>query len=136
MALKTSVEKELEKLQRENVISPVQFSDWAAPVVPVVKGDGSVRICGDFKVTVNKYAKVEEYPLPLVDDLFASLTGGQVFTKLDLANAYLQLMVEEKSKEYLTINTHNGLFRYNRLPFGVDLLLPFSSVQWKAYFKG
>ena len=119
LALKTSVEKELEKLQRENVISPVQFSDWAAPVVPVVKGDGSVRICGDFKVTVNKYAKVEEYPLPLVDDLFASLTGGQVFTKLDLAHAYLQLMVEEKSKEYLTINTHKGLYRYNRLPFGV-----------------
>ena len=88
-------------------------------MVPVVKGDGSVRICGDFKVTVNKYAKVEEYPLPLVDDLFASLTGGQVFTKLDLANAYLQLMVEEKSKEYLTINTHKGLFRYNCLPFGV-----------------
>eukprot|EP00731_Ephydatia_muelleri_P001678 Em0001g1678a len=119
LALKASVEKELEKLQRENVISPVQFSDWAAPVVPVVKGDGSVRICGDFKVTVNKYAKVEEYPLPLVDDLFASLTGGQVFTKLNLANAYLQLMVEEKSKEYLTINTHKGVFRYNRLPFGV-----------------
>ena len=88
-------------------------------MVPVVKGDGSVRICGDFKVTVNKYAKVEEYPLSLVDDLFALLTRGQVFTKLDLANAYLQLMVEEKSKEYLTINTHKGLFKYNRLPFGV-----------------
>ena len=70
--------------------------------------DGSVQICGDFKDKVNKYAKVEEYPLPLVDDLFASLTGGQVFTKLDLAKAYLQLMMEEKSKEYLTINTHKG----------------------------
>ncbi|KAL5488914.1 hypothetical protein EMCRGX_G017932 [Ephydatia muelleri] len=100
LALKASVEKEMEKLQREN-------------------GDGSVRICGDFKVTVNKYAKVEEYPLSLVDNLFASLTGVKVFTKLELANAYLQLMVEEKSKEYLTINTHKGLFRYDRLLFGV-----------------
>ena len=113
LALKAKVEKDLERLQKENVISPVQFSDWAAPVVPVIKGDGSVRICGDFKVTVNKNAKVEEYPLPLVDDLFASLSGGQCFTKLDLANAYLQLMVEEKSKEYLTINIRNGFFRYN-----------------------
>ena len=69
LALKTSVEKELEKLQRVNVISPVQFSDWAAPVVPVVKGEGPVE-----------YAKVEEYPLQLLDDLFASLTRGQVFT--------------------------------------------------------
>ena len=119
LALKARAGKELERLQKENVISPVQFSDWAAPVVPVIKGNGSVRICGDFKVTVNKYAKVEEYPLPLVDDLFASLSGGQCFTKLDLPNAYLQLMVEEKSKEYLTINTHKGLFRYNCLPFGV-----------------
>ena len=82
LALKTSVEKELEKLQRENVISPVQFSDWAAPVVPVVKVDGSVRICGDFKVTVNKYAMVKEYPLSLVDDLFASLTGGKFLLNL------------------------------------------------------
>ena len=68
---------------------------------------------------MNKYAKTEEYPLPRIEDLFAALSGGQEFTKLDLANAYLQLPLEDKSRQYVTINTHKGLFKYNRLPFGV-----------------
>jgi len=67
---------------------PVEFSQWAAPIVPIVKGDGTIRICGDYKLTVNGAAKTDSYPLPRIEDLFASLTGGQVFTKLDLAHAY------------------------------------------------
>eukprot|EP00731_Ephydatia_muelleri_P000099 Em0001g99a len=54
-----------------------------------------------------------------INDLLASLTGGKVFSKLDLSHAYLQLPLDEKSKEYVTITTHRGLFRYNRMPFGV-----------------
>ena len=54
-----------------------------------------------------------------IDDLFASLSGGKRFTKLDLSHAYQQIKLEEKSQQYVTISTHKGLFRYNRLPFGV-----------------
>ena len=50
---------------------------------------------------------------------FATLSGGKEFITLDLANAYLQLPLEDKSRQYVTINTHKGLFKYNRLPFGV-----------------
>ncbi|KAL5474436.1 hypothetical protein EMCRGX_G026382 [Ephydatia muelleri] len=117
LALRPKVERELERLVQDKVIEPVQLSEWAAPIVSVVKPNGSVRICGDYKVTVNKYAKTEEYPLPHIEDLFAALSGGQEFTKLDLANAYLQLPLEDKSRQYVTINTHKGLFKYNRLPF-------------------
>lgn len=102
------------------MIEPVQFSDWAAPVVPVIKGDGSVRICGDYKVTVNKAAKLDRYPFPRIKDLFASLSGGKEFTKLDLSHAYQQVQLDEASRQYITINTHKGLFCYNRLPFGVS----------------
>ena len=52
--------------------------------------------------------------------MYASLAGGQSFTKLDLNNAYLQIELEEESKKYVTINTSRGLFQYNRLPFGVS----------------
>ncbi|XP_057695377.1 uncharacterized protein K02A2.6-like [Corythoichthys intestinalis] len=58
-------------------------------------------------------------PLPLIDDLFAGLSGGQKFSKIDLNQAYLQMHVDEESREWLTINTHKGLFRYCRLPFGI-----------------
>ena len=118
-ALKGRIEEELERLQRDGIIEPVKFSEWAAPVVPVLKSDGSLRLCGDYKVTVNSVANVESYPLPRINDLLASLTGGKVFSKLDLSHAYLQLPLDEQSKEYVTITTHKGLFRYNRMSFGV-----------------
>ena len=118
-ALQPKVEAELQKLETNGVIKPVQISHWAAPIVPVVKPDGSVRICGDYKVTLNCAAKTDAYPLPKIDDLFASLSGGKLFSKMDLASAYLQIPLDEESKEYTTINTHKGLFCYNRLPFGV-----------------
>ena len=55
-----------------------------------------------------------------VEDLFAILSGGCSFTKLNLAQAYQQIPLDESSKQYVTINTHKGLYRYNRLPFGVS----------------
>ena len=51
-------EDELERLEKEGIIHPRQFSNWAAPIVPVLKADSSVKICGDYKVTANKAVKV------------------------------------------------------------------------------
>ncbi|XP_011408756.1 PREDICTED: uncharacterized protein K02A2.6-like, partial [Amphimedon queenslandica] len=114
------VKLELDPLQKEGVITPVQYSDWAAPIVPVLKPDGSVRICGDYKVTVNRVSKLDAYPLPRVEDLFTALSGGELYMKLDLSHAYQQLVLDEKSKRYTTINTIKGLFQYERLPFGIS----------------
>ena len=118
-ALRDRVNAELDRLEQTGIIEPVRFADWAAPIVPVVKKDGSIRVCGDFKVTVNKVAKVDTYPLPRIEDLLASLGRGKSFTKLDLAHAYLQIPLAEDSKKYVVINTSKGLYRYNRLPFGI-----------------
>ena len=117
-ALRKRVEEELDHLQSTGVIQPIQQSEWASPIVPVVKPDGNIRICGDFKVMLNKCIRVDSYSLPRIDELLG-LAGGKTFTKLDLAHAYMQLELEEKSKPLTTINTHKGLFQYNRLLFGV-----------------
>ena len=105
-ALKEKVEEELKRLQREEIVQPVQFSDWAAPIVPVVKQDGSVRICGDYRLTVNRASKLDSYPLPRVEDLFAAMAGGKQYTKLDLQHAYQQLVLDDDSKPCTVINTH------------------------------
>ena len=90
------------------------------PIVPVVKQDGSVRICGDYKNTVNQVSKLDNYPIPKMEDLLATLGRGNKFTKLDMSQAYQQLELEESSKRFTTINTHKGLYQYNRLSFGVS----------------
>ncbi|KAJ8359206.1 hypothetical protein SKAU_G00157310 [Synaphobranchus kaupii] len=81
-----------------------------------VKKNGTVRVCGDFKVTINPVLKAEQYPLPRIEDI---LSGGQQFTKVNLGEAYLQMEMQDDSKVFLTINTLKGLYHYNRLVFGV-----------------
>ena len=55
-AVRDKVEKELARLQEEGTIEAVEVSDWAAPIVPVVKSDKStVRICGDFELQSTQY---------------------------------------------------------------------------------
>jgi len=103
------------------VKEPVETSDWASPIVTVLKPDKvSVRVCGDFKQTVNPVSTLEKYPIPKVDDLFSTLSGGKIFSKIDLSQAYQQLPLANESKPYDAINTHKGLFHYTRLPYGTS----------------
>ena len=101
------------------MLKKVESSDWATPIVPVLKPDGIVRICGDFKLTLNQYLDVSEYPMPIPEELFIKLNGGDKFTKLDRSNAYQQVVLDEESQPCVTITTHLGLYRYTRRPFGI-----------------
>ncbi len=119
-AMREKVDQELDRLVEEGVLEPVEHAEWAAPIVSVWKPDKkSVRICGDFKQTVNQASKLDRYPIPKVEDLFAMLKGGKLFSKLDLRQAYQQMKLDEKSKQFVVVNTLRGLFRYTRLPFGI-----------------
>jgi len=120
-ALQPALGAELDRMQRDGIIEPTDNSEWATPLVIVPKSNGKIRVCGDFKVTINQCVETKLYPLPMVEDIFARLAGGKVFTKLDLPLAYLQLPVDKESKELLVINTPKELFQYNRLPYGVSV---------------
>eukprot|EP00731_Ephydatia_muelleri_P000643 Em0001g643a len=74
----------------------------------------------DSKRQETETAAINVYPLPKIDDLYANLQGGERFTILDLSEAFLQMELDEGSRKYLVVNTHRGLFRYKRLPFGVS----------------
>ena len=114
----SKVEAELQRLQDNGIISPVRFSDWSAPIIVVRKSDNvSVRICGDYSTGLNNALESDRHPLPHPDDIYAELAGARFFSQLDLSD--LQVEVEEESRKLLTVNTHRGLFQYNRLPPGV-----------------
>ncbi|KHJ79690.1 hypothetical protein OESDEN_20656, partial [Oesophagostomum dentatum] len=93
------LDKEIDRLIAEGVISTVDHSELF-----------------DF---LNDALQLHQHPLPTAEEVFTKPSGGQLFTQIDFAEAYLQVEVEEELKEMLTINTHWGLFKYNRLPFGV-----------------
>ncbi|XP_055913663.1 uncharacterized protein LOC129947217 [Eupeodes corollae] len=119
LALKEKVESEIDKLVDLGVLEPVNFSEWGTPIVPILKKSGEVRICGDFKITVNPQLLIDKYPLPRIEELFAQLHGGEEFTKLDLSMAYQQLVLDDESRKLTTISTTKGLFRYTRLVYGL-----------------
>ena len=119
-SIREKVKEAIDNNVQLGIWEPVDYSDWAAPVVPVLKDDDTIRLCGDYKVTINQFCKVDTYPLPRIEDIFAILQGGQKFSKIDLHSAYSQIPVDEESQQYLTVNTHMGLFKVKRLPFGVN----------------
>lgn len=119
VALRPRVEAAIDILVEQGVYQPVRNSRWSTPVVPVVKKNGKIRLCGDYKCTVNPALQWETYPLPTTEQLFANLAGCKVFSRLDLDQAYQQLTVDDETADLLTVNTHRGLFRVTRLPFGV-----------------
>lgn len=118
-ALKDKITDEINRLVRVGILKPIQYAEYASPIVPVLKHNGDIRLCADYSVTLNKQLKVEQYPLPTAHELFAKLHGGEQFTKLDLSQAYAQIELEEESQALTCINTHRGLFKYTRLVFGL-----------------
>ena len=134
-ALREKVDKQLKKEIDMGVLEPVSHAEWAAPIVPVLKSDGSVRICGNFKMTANKAVRVDKYPLPRIEEIFSRLSSGKVFSKLDLSQAYQQVVVHESCRDVLTINTHLGLLRYRRLAFGVNSAVSlFQRERWEIFW--
>ena len=99
---------------QQGVITPIISSEWAAPTVPILKKDGFV------KTVAWQASKTDSYPLAKIKDLLASLAGGKLFSKLNLANAYQQIPLEEASRKLGAINTYKGLFQYNWLPYGIS----------------
>ena len=85
LSMRRCIESEVDNLQTANIIKKVTHAEWAAPVMPVVKKLGSIRLCGDYKLTANKAVELDRYPLPLAEELFSELAGGERFTKLDLS---------------------------------------------------
>ncbi|KAK9409967.1 hypothetical protein NXF25_001142 [Crotalus adamanteus] len=115
LRLKGKIDIELDKLIQQGVLEPVDSSPWETPIVTPVKANGDIRICADYKCTLNKALQQHAYPVPVVSHILASLKGGRVFAKLDLAQAYQQLPVDDDAAVAQTIVTHRGAFKANMI---------------------
>ena len=118
-ALREPVEKELTEMVKSDILTKTEDSKWGTPIVPVVKGQ-KVRICGDYKSTLNKVLEVKQYPLPSTEDCFNSVTGGEKFSVIDIKQAYNNVLIREEDRELTTLSTHRGLYTWKRLPYGIS----------------
>ena len=117
--LKDAVKTEIQRLVDCGTLTKVYSAAWASPIVTVYKKDGCLRLCADFSTTVNKYLKPVNAPLVTIDEAIAAVGHAKIFSKLDLASAFLQLPVHPDSKKFLVVNTAEGFFQFNYLPFGL-----------------
>lgn len=119
-ALREKVNNEISRLLKNGRIIPVQQNEWGTPVVPILKSDGSVRLCGDYKLTVNQALEVDHFPLPHVEVILNTLQNGEYYCELDLKEAYLQVPLSTESQDCTTIITEVGTYKYCYLPYGVS----------------
>lgn len=118
-AYKDRLKEEIDKLLVEGVIEPVTFSQWASPIVIVPKPDGRLRLCVDYKQTLNPQLMKDSHPTPTPEEAFSTVAGCRVYTILDLQAAYNQVELEEDSKPLTVMSTPFGNYQYNRLVFGI-----------------
>ena len=118
-AVRDKVSAELRKLEQQGVIEKVDSSEWVSPIVVSYKKSGKIRLCIDLR-EVNKAIIPDRYPLPKIDELLGELCNAKVFTQLDLASAYHQLELHPESRSLTCFITHDGLYQYKRVCFGLS----------------
>jgi transposase InsO family protein len=117
--LTSKVREELRRMEEYGIIEEVtQPTDWCAPMVPVLKKNGKVRICVDLK-KLNEQVKRERFILPTPEEITAELCGATVFSSLDAASGFFQIPLHSESSLLTTFITPFGRYCFRRLPFGI-----------------
>ena len=125
-------DKELDHLEKNKVIKKIEISDWSHPIVVVSRAKGKkVRICGDFKVGINRFLKIDDHPLNNIRHALDNIGNGRRFSKLDIASAFLHMPVRKEDRKFLVVNTHRGLYQFNRLSNGLSN----ASAVWQRFIE-
>lgn len=93
-------------------------SPVSAPIVFARKKDGSIRVCIDYR-NLNRVTIRDRYPLPLIPELIDRLSGSNIFTKLDVRQAYHRVRMAPGHEFKTAFKTRYGLFEYLVMPFGL-----------------
>ena len=84
--MRTKIDAKIQCQVNFGILEKVDITEWAAPIASA--SNGEIRLCGDYKVSINPHLKINQYPLPHPEVLFAALNGEVHFTKLDLSETY------------------------------------------------
>ncbi|KAI5609495.1 hypothetical protein C0J50_9467, partial [Silurus asotus] len=111
------VKRHVQNLVLQGILTE-SSSPWASPAVIVMKKDGSIRFCCDYR-KLNQVTCKDAYPLPRVDESLDALGNAKLFSTLDLTAGYFQVAMSDKDREKTAVTTPFGLFEWSRMPFGL-----------------
>ena len=117
-AYRRSVKEELDEMLENGIIEPSR-SEWSFPVVLVPKKDGSLRMCVDYR-RLNSVSKVDNYPMPRVEELIDRLGNAKYISTMDLTKGYWQVPVAKEDQHKTAFVTPFGLYQYKMMPFGLS----------------
>ena len=118
LSVREAVTKELNELEEQGIIEKIDSSQWVSPIVVTSRKNGKIRMCVDMREP-NKAVVPDSHPLPLIEDLLSELRGSVMFSTLDLKSAYHQLELHKESRGLTAFITHEGLYQYCRVPYGL-----------------
>ena len=117
--LQNKLKAELDKMERDEVITPVdEPTDWVSSLVVVMKKNGQLRVCLDPR-DLNRAIKREHYQLPSRAEITAQFAGAKYFSKLDASSGFWQIQLDDESSKLCTFITPYGRYKFLRLPFGI-----------------
>ena len=117
-AYREAVHEELKEMLADGLITPSE-SAWSAPIVPVKKKDGSLKLCVEYH-HLDVVSRFDAYPMPRVDDLIDRLGKAKYISTIDLARGYWQVPLAEGAQEKTAFATPFGLFQFTVMPFGLQ----------------
>lgn len=109
--------KQITKMIEKGWIRP-SSSSWGAPVLFAPKSDGGLRMCIDYRM-LNAATVRNAHPLPHVQDALDGFAGAEVFSTLDLAAGFHQIVLKESCRHLTAFRTDQGLYEYNVMPMGL-----------------
>jgi hypothetical protein len=77
-----AIKVEVEKLLKVGFIYPVPLTEWVFNIVPVMKKQGTIRVCVDYR-DLNKASPKENYPTPFIDQIINNCTRSVIFLFMD-----------------------------------------------------
>ena len=119
---KEAVAAQLDKWRQLNIIQRVPNHKvvTACPIV-VVRQNGKLRICIDFRKINDILEWSCRYPLPFVQRIIKTLTGMLWFGNIDLVSGYLQFPLSVRARQFTCFLSHLGYFQFTRIPFGIHI---------------
>ncbi|XP_055645562.1 uncharacterized protein K02A2.6-like [Toxorhynchites rutilus septentrionalis] len=119
VALEEAVNRKLEELIARDIIEEKKGPvSWVSPLVVVGKANGEPRICLDLR-RVNEAVLRERHPMPMIDDFLARVGPNMIRSKLDVKDSFLQLELNESSRDAMVFLTSKRKYRFKRMPFGL-----------------